>query len=225
MFPLNLDTLTIFPDEYNDLFSFAGVHHRRNVVSGKVYNYSSNNVSFSAPNFSVSMYDEDYNGEHYESNDVWHNGRGYYYYYYGNGYSYSGSAPTSHVPNGNVPNSPATDGTKSMPIVLLVYVGEPNFNNYANINPNAILNEKCTPPPVPEPPAPATPQELPAPPETSQPQKSKFDKRCDWVNNKINGWFFRTTTNPNNEKFKQIRERNDMANEVAGQSVHPDRGT
>jgi hypothetical protein len=108
------------------------------------------------------MHDETYNGEHYESNDVWHNGRGYYYYYYGNGYSYSGSAPTSHVPNGYVPNAPSTDGTQAMPIVLLVYVGEPNFNNYASVNPKAILDEKCTPPPVPEPPAPATPQTLPS---------------------------------------------------------------
>jgi hypothetical protein len=171
------------------------------------------------------MYDESYGDEHYESNDVWHNGRGYYYYYYGNGYSYSGSAPTSHVPNRNTPTAPSIDGTKSMPIVLLVYVGQPNFNNYANVNPKAILDEKCTPPPVPEPPAPATPQELPASPETPQPKKSMFDKLCDRVNKKINDWFFRTTNNPNNEKFKQIRAQNDMANEVAGQSVHPDRCT
>jgi hypothetical protein len=109
------------------------------------------------------MIEETYNDQSYEYNDVWHPGRGNYYY---NGYLYSGSAPGSHIPGGSAPSAPSAYGSITVAGIPLNYTGNPNFTNYAYINPEAILDEKCPKPPEPSVPNPTTPPETPAPPAT-----------------------------------------------------------
>jgi hypothetical protein len=92
------------------------------------------------------------NGECSEYNEVWHSGRGSYYY---NGYLYSGSAPTSHTPSGSAPSTPTSYGSITVAGIQLNYNGNPNFTNYAYINPEAILDEKYPKPPEPVTPDPA----------------------------------------------------------------------
>jgi hypothetical protein len=116
--------------------------------------YSYRNASFHAPNFSVTMTETTYNGETHESNDVWHPGRGSYYY---NGYLYSGSAPGSHIPSGSAPSSPSSYGSIIVAGIPLNYNGNPNFTNYAYIDPEAILDEKCPMPEIPVIPSPSIP--------------------------------------------------------------------
>jgi hypothetical protein len=121
--------------------------------------YSYHSASFSAPNFSVSMTETTYqDGTISESNNVWHKGRSSYYYYYGDGYLYSGSAPSSHIPGGSVPNVPsAAYGQTNFATRPLNYNSNPNFSKFAYVDPEAVLNEKCSKPPEPKVPDPVTP--------------------------------------------------------------------
>jgi hypothetical protein len=100
------------------------------------------------------MTETTYDGEYYESNEVWHPGRGSYYYY---GYLYSGSAPSSHIPGGSAPSAPSSYGSITVAGIPLNYNGNPNFNNYTYVDPQAILDEKYPKPPEPEIPEPAEP--------------------------------------------------------------------
>jgi hypothetical protein len=125
------------------------------------------------------MIEETYNGGEYEYNDIWHPGRGSYYYYYYDGYLYSGSAPGSHIPGGSAPSTPSAYGSTIIVAAPLNYTGNPNFNNFAFVDPEAILNEKCPKPPEPSIPEPATPPETPAPPAKSSSWLDRFQTVLD----------------------------------------------
>ncbi|MDR2755630.1 MAG: hypothetical protein LBC20_07975, partial [Planctomycetaceae bacterium] len=101
------------------------------------------------------MVEETRNGNGYEYNEVWHPGRGSYYYY---GYLYSGTAPGSHIPSGSAPSSPSAYGSITVAGIPLNYNGNPNFTNYAFVDPEAILDEK-----YPKPPEPVTPNPTESP--------------------------------------------------------------
>jgi hypothetical protein len=70
---------------------------------------------------------------------------------------YSGSAPTSQIPSGSAPSSPSSYGSITIAGIPLNYNGNPNFSNYAFIDPEAILDEKYPKPPEPVTPDPVEP--------------------------------------------------------------------
>ncbi|GHT27802.1 hypothetical protein FACS18942_07570 [Planctomycetales bacterium] len=103
------------------------------------YDCGYNGFSFSSPNASVSMstytsHGCESTGETYESNETGHRGRGYYGYYL-----YSGSAPSSHIPNGSVPSEPSEGGNTDALVLRIITKGNPNFSNYAYVDVNAYL--------------------------------------------------------------------------------------
>jgi hypothetical protein len=127
------------------------------------------------------MTETTYNGDTHESNDVWHSGHGSYYYY---GYLYSGSAPGSHIPSGSAPSSPSAYGSITIAGIPLNYNGNPNFTNYAFIDPEAILNEKYPKPPEPVTPDPTEPPAIIATPNlpiaNDANQASNISNLLDW---------------------------------------------
>ncbi|MDR1385002.1 MAG: hypothetical protein LBJ67_14310, partial [Planctomycetaceae bacterium] len=118
---------------------------------GYDYDYSYQGYSFSAPNFSVSMSESTYNGEVSESNEVWHSGRSNYYYYSNNGYLYSQTAPTSHIPAGSNPSAISGAGQTTHVTIPIIETGEPNFNNYAYVNVGSILDAAFPEPEITQP--------------------------------------------------------------------------
>jgi hypothetical protein len=70
---------------------------------------------------------------------------------------YSGYAPTSHIPSNSPAGAPSSYGNTTFATPPLNYNSNPNFNNYAYVDPQAILNEKFPPPPEPKIPEPTEP--------------------------------------------------------------------
>jgi hypothetical protein len=68
---------------------------------------------------------------------------------------YSGTAPSSHSPSGSAPSAPSSYGSITVAGIPLNYNGNPNFNNYIYVDPEAILNEKYPKPPEPNIPSPS----------------------------------------------------------------------
>jgi hypothetical protein len=67
------------------------------------------------------------------------------------------SLPGSYIPNGSAPGTPSSYGSITIAGIPINYNGNPNFTNYAFVDPEAILNEKSPKPPEPVTPDPVEP--------------------------------------------------------------------
>jgi hypothetical protein len=103
---------------------------------------------------------------------------------------YSGTAPSSHSPSGSAPSAPSSYGSITVAGIPLNYNGNPNFNNYIYVDPQAILDEKYPKPPEPTVPEPAltiTPPEVPSLPSASNAEEPTLLNRVLGVIQVIGG--------------------------------------